>query len=151
MEGLKGFRLKCGRWGRSVDFNGEFYCKQFNEYDIWNKYRKRCGYVSTLGQRRNKITMCMWQQNYKYILFRWIQKEWMVMKSKMQELLQKKVYTLVGEDVVNVLEGLGKKELFEKEEDLEELLDYVNRKVEIPWQDYVEPVVEMFESRRGIK
>lgn len=73
------------------------------------------------------------------------------MKSKMQELLQKKVYILVGEDVVSVLEDLGKKELFEKEEDLEELLDYVNRKVEIPWRDSVESVVEIFESRRGIK
>lgn len=32
MEGLKGFRLKCVRCGRSVDLNDEFYWKQFNEY-----------------------------------------------------------------------------------------------------------------------
>lgn len=59
-----------------------------------------------------------------------------------QKVLDKKVYRLCGEDVISILEEKG---LLEKltNEQVEEIINYVERKLEIPWSEYVDVTLDV--------
>lgn len=67
--------------------------------------------------------------------------------AKRQDLADKKVYLLTGADVLCVLEDRGLIEKFSTEE-IEELVDYIDRKLEIPWMEYIEVMVDLFMDRK---
>lgn len=69
----------------------------------------------------------------------------------MEELMDKKVYILVGSDVASVLQDMGREDIIEDEEKFEKLLDFVDNKMEIPWDEYVETVIDIFLFREEIK
>lgn len=59
------------------------------------------------------------------------------------ELMNKTVYRLCGEDVVCVLDNMG---ITMSPEQLEELTEYLIRKLDIPWTEYIQVVVEHYLS-----
>lgn len=52
------------------------------------------------------------------------------------KVLNTKVYSLCGEDIVSVLEERGVLDKMTNEE-VEEIIDYMCNKLEIPWTEYV--------------
>lgn len=71
-----------------------------------------------------------------------------IISDKMRELSGRKVYQLIGEDVFNTLEDMGLEEMMEDEEEMEKLIDYISRKMEIPWSEYVEASIDIFIERK---
>lgn len=63
---------------------------------------------------------------------------------KMATLSQKTVYRLSGGDVMGVMDTMDLPEKISMDE-LEEIISFVSRKLEIPWTEYVEAVIEMYE------
>jgi hypothetical protein len=66
---------------------------------------------------------------------------------KMATLSQKTVYRLSGGDVMGVMDTMDLPEKISMDE-LEEIISFVSRKLEIPWTEYVEAVIEMYEWRK---
>lgn len=66
---------------------------------------------------------------------------------KMATLSQKTVYRLSGGDVMSVMDTMDLTEKISMDE-LEEIISFVSRKLEIPWTEYVEAVIEMYEWRK---
>ena len=68
---------------------------------------------------------------------------------EMATLSQKTVYRLSGGDVLGVMDTMGLTEKISIDE-LEEIISFVSRKLEIPWTDYVAEAIEMYmERNRG--
>jgi len=65
---------------------------------------------------------------------------------EMATLSQKTVYRLSGGDVLGVLDTMDLTEKLSIDE-LEEIISFVSRKLEIPWTEYVEAVIEMYMER----
>ena len=65
---------------------------------------------------------------------------------EMATLSQKTVYRLSGGDVLGVLDTMDLTEKLSIDE-LEEIISFVSRKLEIPWTEYVEGVIEMYMER----
>lgn len=65
---------------------------------------------------------------------------------EMATLSQKTVYRLSGGDVMSVMDTMGLTEKISIDE-LEEIISFVSRKLEIPWTEYVEAVIEMYMER----
>jgi hypothetical protein len=66
---------------------------------------------------------------------------------KMATLSQKTVYRLSGGDVMGVMDTMDLPEKISMDE-LEEIISFVSRKLEIPWTEYVEAVIEMYMWRK---
>lgn len=66
---------------------------------------------------------------------------------KMATLSQKTVYRLSGGDVMGVMDTMDLPEKISMDE-LEEIISFVSRKLEIPWTEYVKAVIEMYEWRK---
>lgn len=70
---------------------------------------------------------------------------------KMATLSQKTVYRLSGRDVMGVMDTMDLPEKISMDE-LEKIISFVSRKLEIPWTEYVEAVIEMYEwSKEEVK
>ena len=70
---------------------------------------------------------------------------------KMATLSQKTVYRLSGGDVMGVMDTMDLPEKISMDE-LEEIISFVSRKLEIPWTEYVKAVIEMYEwSKEEVK
>lgn len=67
--------------------------------------------------------------------------------AKMATLSQKTVYRLSGGDVMSVMDTMDLTEKISMDE-LEEIISFVSRKLEIPWTEYVEAVIEMYMWRK---
>ena len=65
---------------------------------------------------------------------------------KVETLSQKTVYRLSGGDVMGVMDTMALPEKIGMDE-LEEIISFVSRKLEIPWTEYVEGVIEMYMER----
>ena len=70
----------------------------------------------------------------------------MAKMAKMATLSQKTVYRLSGGDVMCVLDTMDLTEKISMDE-LEEIISFVSRKLEIPWTEYVGAVIEMYMER----
>ena len=58
-------------------------------------------------------------------------------------LLSKNVYNLCAEDVKDVLEDMGHSSIVNDEAAFRSMLAYVKDKLDIPWSEYVEAVIEL--------
>jgi len=68
---------------------------------------------------------------------------------EMATLIQKTVYRLCGGDVLYVMDTMDLPKKMSIDE-LEEIISFVSRKLEIPWTDYVAEAIEMYmERNRG--
>ena len=65
---------------------------------------------------------------------------------EMATLSQKTVYRLSGGDVLGVMDTMDLPKKISMDE-LEEIISFVSRKLEIPWTEYVEVVIEMYMER----
>lgn len=71
-------------------------------------------------------------------------------KQRREEIENTKVYLLQGEDVVSVLDELDREDLIEDIDKLEDIVAYVDRKLEIPWIIYVSMLVEAYIDEEGL-
>ena len=65
---------------------------------------------------------------------------------KVETLSQKTVYRLSGGDVMGVMDTMALPEKIGMDE-LEEIISFVSRKLEIPWTEYVEEVIKTYMER----
>lgn len=70
--------------------------------------------------------------------------------SKREKMLDEIIYSLQGHDVVSVLERRGLNKITNDAKVLEDLVRYISRKMEMPWEECIDTMIDLYMEDNSI-